>query len=174
MSEIQRLDPVQRYGTVIMVPSHDGDYCYLTDLLWYQRQYRMALAINIVVVLVCVVLAGYLVYHKHDPQPVAKVTAEETAKKTELLNGLKAVHEQARAGVETASKVYHSVAKDLDRIKGIEAMNANLKAQIKAQNQLLNPIQQTETLKVAATKMHDGQVAALAREIGFGKIRVVE
>ena len=156
------------------MPSRTGEYCLYTDFLWYRNQYRMAVGINIVVVLVCAVLAAYLVYHKHDPEPMAKVTVEETAKKTELLNDLKANYERALANVETATKVYHSAAKDLERIKGLEAINANLKAQIIEQDKHLTPQQQTENLKVAATKMHDGQVAALAREIGFTKIRVVE
>lgn len=172
MSEIQRLDPVQRYGTVIMVPSYDGDYCYLTDLLWYQRNYRGAV---LVLIVVCAVFAGYLVFHKHDPQPVAKVSAEEAAKKTELLNDLKANHERAVANVETANKVYHGTAKDLERIKGLEAINANLKAQLIEQNKHLTPQQQTENLKVAANKVHMVDVKKLAEELGFTKgVRVVE
>lgn len=179
MSEIQRYKPMTAEG-----------FLHYTDLLWYQRQYRMALVINIVVVLVCAVLAGYLVYHKHDPQPVAKVSAEETVKKAELLNDLKANHERAVSTLATANKVYHGSAKDLERVKGLLELNANLKAQIIEQNKHLNPQQQTERLNAAgpavhggdryasavvpSTTLHDGQVAALAREVGFTRVRVVE
>lgn len=41
------------------------------DLLWYKRQYWMALVINIVVVLACAVLAALLVYEKASHGPVA-------------------------------------------------------------------------------------------------------
>ena len=174
MSEIPRYELTRTETGFIngSIRNQNGEYCLYNDLLCERRQRRMAYVINVIVVLICAVLAGYLVYHKHAPQPVAKVSAEETAKKTELLNNLKASHERAVANVEMANKVYHSSAKDLERIKGLLEINANLKAQIKAQNQLLNPIQQTETLKVAATKMHDGQVAQLAREVGFTKVRI--
>ena len=47
-----------------------GAMCWAEDALWYRRQYVMSLIINLVVVLACEVLAGYLVYHKHDPTPV--------------------------------------------------------------------------------------------------------
>lgn len=53
-----------------------GTMCWAEDALWYRRQYVMSLIINVVVVLVCGVLAGYLVYHKHDPSSVTTPTLD--------------------------------------------------------------------------------------------------
>ncbi len=191
MSEIQRFDEWESAGgKKYMQPWPTGEYVRYTDLRQCQQQVKYHNLTALAACLLSAVLLLVLALHKHDPQPVAKVAIEETGKKTELLNDLKARHEQAVANVETANKVYHSSAKDLERIKGLLELNANLKAQLIEQNKHLTPQQQTERLNAAGpavhggdryasaavrpTKMHDGQVAQLAREVGFTKIRVVE
>ncbi len=161
MSEIQRFDPLRfhEHGIYIeseMYPCQDGSYTRYTDLLWYQRQYRMALGINIVVVLVCVVLAGYLVYHKHDPQSVAKKVPVVALESTSKLAGLIDRYKNAKGEVE----------------------RVQVKKKNPQQVEVVTPVRWAESytpVPVVSTKMHDGKIAQLAREVGFLKgVRVVE
>lgn len=79
MSEIQRYEFSNgNFGFADRIASESGRYVAYTDLLtleeckcWYQRQYWMALIINIVVALACAVLAALLVYEKSSHVPVA-------------------------------------------------------------------------------------------------------
>lgn len=71
MSEIQRYIFTSRGGAVTVVPDDEGAWCSYWDLSWYQRQYWMALIINIVVVIVCGVLVALLVREKAARGPVA-------------------------------------------------------------------------------------------------------
>lgn len=151
--------------------SEDAEIAQLrNDLLWYRRQYWMALTINIVVVLACGVLAALLVHEKasHGPTPVPTTAQRHADEQIELAE---AQHHTRKAEVDKLSRNLDQVSGKLD---GALRLNANLKAQIHELNKLTDPSQQAETLKVAAAKMHDGQVAELAREMGFTKVRVVE
>lgn len=153
MSEIQRYSVIRAQNGEVLSFGNDirGGFCRYTDLLWYQRQYRMALAINIVVVLVCAVLAGYLVYHKHDPQPVAKKVPAFTLESTSKLAGLIDRYKNAKVEVERV-QAKRRAPQQVERVEAQPVSYAN----------------------ITPTKLHDGQVAALAREVGFTKIRVVE
>lgn len=167
---------IQRYGetgTVYgakIVPKQYGDYCLYTDLLWCKRQYRMALTIMVVVSLMCGILAAVLVKEKafHGTAPVTTTAQRHADEQIELAE---AQHQARKAEVDKLTRNLDQVSGKLD---GALRLNANLKAQIHELNKLTDPSQQAETLKVAAAKMHDGQVAELAREMGFTKVRVVE
>ena len=73
MSEIPRYE-LQRTAAgdlPWMIRKPDGEWCYYNHLRWYQRQYWMALTINIVVAMVCGVLAALLAQEKAARGPVA-------------------------------------------------------------------------------------------------------
>lgn len=139
------------------------------DLLWCRRQYLMSRIINIVVVLACGVLAALLVHEKasHGPTPVPTTAQRHADEQIELAE---AQHHTRKAEVDKLSRNLDQVSGKLD---GALRLNAHLKAQINELNKLTHPTEQVDILKVAAELMHDGQVAALAREMGFSKIRVV-
>ena len=67
-----------------------------------------------------------------------------------------------------------SLSGGTEKIDRAMKLVANLEAQIQAQNTLLNSSKQTDVLRVAASKMHDQDIQALAREVGFSEIRVKE
>lgn len=74
MSEIERYEPervieVGTHAVTAMSPHERGAWVRYADLLWYQRQYWMSLIINVVVVLVCGVLAALLVQEKAARSP---------------------------------------------------------------------------------------------------------
>lgn len=159
MSEIQRYSVIRAQNGEVLSFGNDvrGGFCRYADLLWYQRQYRMALAINIVVVLVCAVLAGYLAYHKHDPQPISKKASSVAMEETVKLSGLIDRYKNAKVEVERVQAKQKTP-------RQLAAMPAKAIQGAGSYANAFNP----------PAKMHDGQVAALAREIGFTKIRVVE
>lgn len=169
---------IQRYETIqypdganpAFAPSRTGPFCLYADLAWYRRQYWMALTINIVVVLACGILAALLVHEKasHGPAQVP-TTAQRHA--DEQIGLAEAQYQARKAEVDKLSRNLDQVSGKLD---GALKLNANLKAQIHELNKLADPSKQSETLRVAAARMHDGQVAALAREMGFTKVRVTE
>ena len=140
------------------------------DRLWYQRQYWMSLIINVVVVLACGILAALLVHEKasRGPTPVPNTIQRHANEQIELAE---AQHQARKAEVDKLRRNLDQVSGKLD---GASRLNANLKAQIHELNKLTDSAQQVDTLKVAAAKMHDGQVAELAREMGFTKVRVGE
>lgn len=107
------------YGFVSVRPDKHGAFCYAEVALDYQRQYRMALYINICLVLFCIFLSAYLVFRKHDPQPVqqAAVSAEEYQAVLQL-------ERQAQAEKATL----------LRRIEDLGAIRRNLSAQLRTQN----------------------------------------
>lgn len=151
--------------------SEDAEVAQLrNDRLWYRRQYLMSLTINVVVVLACGILAALLVHEKasHGPAPVTTTAQRHADEQIRLAE----THYQAnKAEVDKMSR-------NINQASGVvgEALKFNdkLKAQIHELNKLTDPAQQVDTLKVAAAKMHDGQVAELAREMGFTQVRVVE
>lgn len=174
MSEIRRYEPCTVDGTrhtpTEMCTSRYGRYVSYPDLLWYKRQYMMAMTIMIVVSLVCGTLAVVLVKEKasRGPAPVPTMAQRHADEQIRLAE----THYQAnKAEVDKMSR-------NINQASGVvgEALKFNdkLKAQIRKLNTLTDPAQQSETLRVAAAHMHDGQVAALAREMGFTQVRVVE
>lgn len=143
-----------------------GAFCYYHDAAWYQRQYIMALVINVVVVFACIFLSSYLVYHKHDPQPVSKpAQVEGLSELSSRLDAAIAIWNQSMAAQRKAEAIAQK--REQDRSKLI----ANLESQIKAQNALLDAQQQATVLS-AASKMPSQEVVKLAREVGFTNVRV--
>lgn len=172
MSEIQRYSTVRNIsGEVVSFGPYDkGDFCRYADLRWYKRQYMMSLIINIVVVLVCGILAALIATEKasHGPAPVPTIAQRHA---DEQINLAEAQYQANKAEVDKLKRNLDQVSGKLD---GALKLNANLKARIHELNKLADPAQQVDTLRIAAATMHNGQVAALAKEMGFSKIRVVE
>ncbi len=174
MSEIQRYEPFTVDGTrhfpTEMCPSRYGRFVSYTDCLWYKRQYMMSLIINIAVILVCAVLAAVLVTEKssHGPAPVPTMAQRHADEQIGLAEA------QYQANKADADQLRRNLDQVNGKLDGALKLNANLRAQIHELNKLADPAQQVDTLRIAAAKIHDGQVAMLAREMGFSKIRVVE
>lgn len=119
MSEIQRYEFSNgNLGFAERIAANYGRYVTYTDLLWYKRQYWMALIINIVVVLACAVLAALLVHEKSSHGPVAVPMG--AGEKASLLMGM----QDMQADKEKAEKQRDDLIK----------LNLNYKAQIKALN----------------------------------------
>lgn len=153
------------YGFVSVRPDKHGAFCYAEVALDYQRQYRMALYINICLVLFCIFLSAYLVFRKHDPQPVqqAAVSAEEYQAVLQL-------ERQAQAEKATLRKqLADEHARRLLADKMIKSLNATV-AQHQQQLKDLQvsvptqPIILKELYKEAATEK--GLRQAVARSFG--------
>lgn len=115
MSEIQRYEFSNgNFGFADRIASESGRYVAYTDLLtleeckcWYQRQYWMALTVNIVVVLVCAVLAALLVQEKAARGPVAvPMGIGEKAELLKEVHAAKVAKDQAQADLKKARADY--------------------------------------------------------------------
>lgn len=104
-----------------------GSMCWAHDALWYRRQYHMALINYVAAVLVCGVLAAYLVYHKHDPTPVAAPTLdlEEVGRVTQE-------QQQLQAQLSDAKK----------KIADLKVKATQLEKMVKTQNVVLQQREQ--------------------------------
>lgn len=98
-----------------------GAFCWAERGLWYRRQYHMTLAVTVVLIVVCAVLAGYLVYHKPDPQVIHSGVTEE--------------HYQQLT--QTLAQLRDEKAVDRKKITDLMALNKNLSVQIKTRNYVL-------------------------------------
>lgn len=139
-----------------------GAFCWAEVALGVKQSYQASRIWNIVLALACAILSAYLVYHKHDPQPVQVSEAEYRA----------AQQQAQQAQVEKAAL--------LRRIEDLSAIRRNLSAQLRTQNannaklvqQLKDlqasvpplPIIQEAVRKEAATDA--GFKAAVARNFG--------
>lgn len=103
-------------GFVLIKPDKNGPFVYAAQALHYQRSFRLSALCNVLLVVACAVLAGYLSYHKHDPQPV-KVSEEEYQQAVQLAER----KEAEKAGL-------------LRRIEDLSAIRRNLSAQLRTQN----------------------------------------
>lgn len=170
MSEIQRFDIRGESWGIVERTDGLGAFCWYEEAAWYKRGYFIAIVTSIIVSLAFGFVCSLLVYEKasHGPAPVPTMAQRHADEQIELAE---AQHQTRKAEVDKLSRNLDQVSGKLD---GALRLNANLKAQIHELNKLTDPSQQAETLKVAAAKMHDGQVAELAREMGFTKVRVVE
>lgn len=144
MSEMQRYGLVVKGGISWLEPRPNGEWCYYNRLLWYQRQYWMALIINIVVVLVCAVLAALLVHEKasHGPFAVPMGAGE----KASLLMGM----QDMQADKERAERQRDDLIK----------LTSNYKAQIK----VLNAKEDGHVAQLAALQARGQELDRLNRE----------
>lgn len=107
MNEIQRYGLVVKGGTTWLEKRSDGEWCHYNHLRWCQRQYWMAVFINIVVVLACAVLAALLVHEKASHGPVAvPMGAGEKAELLKEVHAAKVAKDQAQADLKTARADY--------------------------------------------------------------------
>lgn len=154
----------------------NGRFVFTEKALWYQRQYRMSLVINVVVVLICAVLAGYLVYHKHDPQPVQQtgVNTERYAIAVEEQRTLRAEVELSRKKIKDLMRANELFRKEIwgqniirqQREKQLKALSIS----VPPQPIILQAIQQEAKTDV-------GLRQAVARNFGLdiaGRMKVRE
>lgn len=113
-----------------------GAFCWADETLWYRRQYLMSLIINLVVVLVCGVLAAYLVYHKHDqaPMPTPTMDMEQIGRITQ---------ERQRLQVQLDGAQH--------KIADLKAKAVQLEKMVKSQNVVLQ--QREQQLKALAVSV---------------------
>ncbi len=167
MSEIQRYDTIQYAQGAIpaFMPSSDGQFCLYADLLWYKRQYLMALIINAVVILACGVLAAILVTEKASRGPVEVPIG--AAEKSGLIQEMQAIQ------------------KSRDDYK---AMALNYKAQVKVLNAKVDGhVTQLDALQergrepdkinkdlAAKLSTYQGVVLEVKRVLGVSNVQIVE
>lgn len=55
-----------------LTPRDDGQgmFCYAEEAAAYRKSWRFAMAANVVIVILCAMIAAYLVVHKHGPSPM--------------------------------------------------------------------------------------------------------
>lgn len=134
-------------------------------------QQRMALALVVVLALICAVLSVYLAYHTHDTRSVASTPTMSQQQYAEQLEQADRHYQAKKAEVE---QLQRRLAKTDGKLDGLMKLNANLAAQIKAQNVLLSTWQQTEVLNVATVPLPAQAIEVLAQEVGFSKVKVGE
>lgn len=112
-----------------------GAMCWAEDALWYRRQYLMSMILNLFVIVVCGVLAGYLVYHKHDPVPIP-TPAMDLEKVGSVLE------EQGQLKIQLKEAEW--------KIDALKAKAVQLERMVKTQNVMLyHREQQLKTLAVS-------------------------
>lgn len=104
-----------------------GAFCWAEEAMGYQKQYTISMILNLFVVVVCGVLAGYLVYHKHDPVPVATPTMD-----LEKVGSV--LEEQGRLKIQLKEAQW--------KIDALKAKAAQLERMVKTQNVVLQQREQ--------------------------------
>ena len=153
-----------------------GAFTWAEEALAYRRSFFSSFFVNVMMVIICALLSAYLVYHKHDPQPVAqpRISAEEYED---------TVREQRRLQVELATTrkmMADLTAKNAQLTKMVQTANFNnskLIAQLKALAVSVppQPVILEEIRKEASTDAGFRQMVArnFGKEIA-GRVRVIE
>lgn len=165
MSEIQRYG-VQRSG--VFTYQTDGLYCHYTDLLWYQRQYWMSLIINVIVVLVCGVLAALLVQEKAARGPVEVPIG--AAEKMGLLHEME-VMKKSRDDYKALALNYKAQIKALT-VK-VDGHVAQLEA-LQARRQELDRLNKEQAQRMSTTQGVVLEAKRVLGPLGVQHVRVVE
>lgn len=110
----------------VVAPQERGQFCRYTDLLWYQRQYWMALIINIIVVIACAVLAALLVHEKAAHSPVeTQVGASEKAEHARALEAIQKERDDYKAiALNYKAQIKTLTAKVASHVEQLEALQA--------------------------------------------------
>ncbi len=174
MSEIQRYDTVQYEQGAIpaFMPSHDGKFCLYADLLWYRRQYLMALIINVVVVLACGVLAAWLVHEKSARGPV-QVPIGAAEKAALLAEG--AAKDKVIKDLKAQKSFYEA------QIRHKNAAISNKQAQIDIVSPKIDSalaisehVSQLNREQAQRMSTHQGVVLEAKRVLGVSNVQIVE
>lgn len=124
MSAIQRFEPRIETANIqpYMNPCKCGDYCRYTDLLWYKRQYWMAV---VMLVVTCAVFSTVLLYDKAARGPVVVPTGggekadlrEEVALKEKVIKDLKDANASYKAQIRHLNERMTNVGKKIDIVQ---------------------------------------------------------
>lgn len=153
-----------------------GVFTWAEEALSYRRSFIMAMVANAVVGVLCIVLASYIAFHKHDPQPVQTSAVTEGQYEDTLQE-----QRQLQAELTSAKR----------RISDLKALSEQLKTMVKTQNVTITkyaenlkslsvsvppqPVILEALRKEASTE--EGLQAAVKRNFGSelaGRIRVME
>lgn len=96
-----------------------GAFTWAEVAMNYKQSYYMGLIFNIIISIICAILAAYLVFHKHNPQPVQQAAVSE---------------EEYREVVRKERQAQAEKAGLLRRIEDLSAIRRNLSAQLRTQN----------------------------------------
>lgn len=164
------------WGFAKVTPDKYGAFCYAVHALRYKKRFHLSAVCNVLLVVACAVLSGYLSYHKHDPQPVAKpeVSAEEYQQAVQLAERKEA--EKATLRKQLADEHARRLLGD-KMLQASNANNAKLVKQLEALQVSVpaQPIVLEAIRKETATPQ--GFRQAVARSFGgeiAGRVRVVE
>lgn len=96
MSEIQRYKiTTSPSGACMAEPTENGSWCSYIHVEFYRRQYIRGIVINIVVVLVCALIATIMVHEKSARGPVAPMGVGEKANLLRDVQAMQADKERA-------------------------------------------------------------------------------
>lgn len=147
-----------------------GAFCYADDAIRSQRRLR---AVSILLVIVCALLSGYLVYEKYTPKPVSKTISEEqyeqVTNELRRANAKAAVLERKVADHQARRAMYERMVKTLNgNLKIRDQQLAALKASVPPQEVVAKEIR-----REAST--HAGIDAIALRDFGLapGKVKVI-
>lgn len=117
---MERIDVKNGVGGFVLIKSDkNGPFVYAAQALLYQRSFRLSALCNVLLVVACAVLAAYIVFHKHDPQPVQQAAVSE---------------EEYQAVIQLERQAQTEKAGLLRRIEDLSAIRRNLSAQLRTQN----------------------------------------
>lgn len=137
---------LQRYevytpGRSCVFPRMDGGLCRDEDLARVRLRYRMAL---LVLSVLCGVLAVWLIQER--AARVADSSALAQRQAAALIEQAEAHH---RGGVAEVGRLTRNLDQVSGKLDGALRLNANLAAQVRALNQLVEPARQAEALRLA-------------------------
>ena len=147
-----------------------GAFCYADAAIRSQRRLR---AVSILLVIVCALLSGYLVYDKYTPKPISKTISqeqyEEIQEELRRANVKAAVLERKVADNQARRAMYERMIKTLNgNLKIRDQQLAALKASVPPQEVVAKEIR-----REAST--HAGIDAIALRDFGLapGKVKVI-
>ena len=163
------------WGFAKVTPDKHGVFCYAVHAVRYKKRLHLSAVCNVLLVVACAVLAGYLAYHKHDPVPVqqAAVSAEEYQQAVQLAERKESEKlwlQSKLVGEQSRRKLSDYI------IKTLNANNAKLIAQLEALHVSVpsQPIILKDLYKEAATPQGFRQAVDRAFGNGMGaRIKVV-
>lgn len=112
-----------------------GAFTWAEVALSYRKDYWWVFGSNVALVIICIISSAYLVFHKHDPQPVQQAAVSE---------------EEYQEVVQKEQQAQAEKAGLLRRIEDLSAIRRNLSAQLRTQDaNNAKLVKQLEALQVS-------------------------
>ena len=165
MSEIQRFDIRGESWGIVERTDGLGAFCWYDEAAWYKRQYWMALLINVVVILVCAVLAALLVHEKASRGPV--VVPMGAGEKASILRDVQAM-QKSRDDYKVLALNYKAQIKMLNT--KVDGHVSQLEA-LQARGQELSQLNKEQAQRMST---HQGVRLEAKRVLGVKHVQVVE